>query len=418
MSTVERSVEPTYPGENTTLWTRLRVRYRLSPWWARVTLVFLASRVVTTTILLAFASIQAKNPWTGAKPGYFDFASIWDGHWYYIIAVAGYPTQLPVNLDGHLGENAWAFLPGYPAIVRLVMLVTTLDFPYAAVLVSVAFSLGAALMFYRLLNLTLPAGTSLFAVVLFCVAPLSPILQVAYAEPMYLFLLTVALYLLVQRRYWTMLPVIAVMNLTRPGGLAFALTLGLHIVYRWWVRRRDPFTGRERIAALVVTAFAVFAGVAWILIAWALTGIPSAYTETELAWRSTYVGYQSLLPFTPWLLAAGFWAPWFGIPIWLLVAMVALILVVFALYLFTPSARRLGVDVRFWVASYMLYLLAVFFPQSSTFRILMPAFPVLGAVAQPKSRTYRVVLVLVCVLGQIGWVYIGWWVNGRDWTPP
>lgn len=418
MSTIERAAEPTFPGEGTPFLTRIKVRYRLSPWWARVVLVFVASRVVTTSILLAFASIQGANPWTPAKPGYFDFASIWDGHWYYIISVAGYPTQLPVNLDGHLGENAWAFLPGYPAIVRLVMLVTTLDFPYAAVLVSVAFSLGAALVFYRLLNLTLPAGTSLFAVVLFCVAPLSPILQVAYAEPMYLFLLTVALYLLVQRRYWTMLPVIAVMNLTRPGGLAFALTLGLHVVYRWWVRKREPFSAREGVAAVTVTAFAVLAGVAWILIAWAFTGQPSAYTETELAWRSTYVGYQPLLPFSPWLLAAGFWAPWFGVPIWLLVAFVAVVLIVFALYLFTPSARRLGVDVRFWVASYLLYLLAVFFPQSSTFRILMPAFPILGAVAQPRSRVYRVAIVLACIAGQIGWVYIGWWVNGRDWTPP
>ena len=60
--------------------TTLRVRYRLVPWWVKVVLVFLASRVVTTGILLDFAGRQAVNSWTGAQPNYFDFASIWDGH--------------------------------------------------------------------------------------------------------------------------------------------------------------------------------------------------------------------------------------------------------------------------------------------------------------------------------------------------
>ena len=56
--------------------------------------------------------------------------------------------------------------------------------------------------------------------------------------------------------------------------------------------------------------------------------------------------------------------------------------------------RRLGVDLRFWMLSYSLYLLAVFFPQSSTFRLLMPLSPLLGAVAQPRSRLYRACLVV------------------------
>ena len=47
----------------------------------------------------------------------------------------------------------------------------------------------------------LPAGSALFAVVLFFTAPLSPILQVSYAESMALFLLLWLLYLLLERRY-------------------------------------------------------------------------------------------------------------------------------------------------------------------------------------------------------------------------
>ena len=73
---------------------------------------------------------------------------------------------------------------------------------------------------------------------------------------------------------------------------------------------------------------------------------------------------------------------------------------------------------RFWLASYALYLLAVFFPQSSTFRLLVPLYPALGILAQSRSLVYRVGLVLACIAGQVAWTWMGWWVAGYDWTPP
>jgi hypothetical protein len=386
----------------------------------KVLVIFVVSRIVTTSILLGFAAGQAPNAWTGASPGYFDFASIWDGHWYYIISAVGYPTQLPLTVDGHVGESAWAFMPAYPSVVRLVMLVTTLDFPVAAVIVSFAFALGAALMFYRLMHLVLPGSTALFSVVLFCFAPLSPILQVAYAESMYTFLIALALLLLLTRRYALMVPVVAVMSLTRPSGLAFALALALHVAWRWWRQRRghEDFPVRERAASIGLAAFSAFMGIAWILIAWILTGSFTAYTDTELAWRSSYVGYGDLLPFAPWLQAAGFWGRWWNVPAPLLIALLAVVIAGFFVLLFTPAVKRLGPDLRFWMASYALYLLAVFFPQSSTFRLLVPEFPLLGALAQPRAWWYRVGIVLLCIAGQWEWIHIAWAVDGRDWTPP
>lgn len=402
------------------LTTSLKVRYRLTAWWVKVLVVFVASRVVTTALLLHYASIQQQNAWTGASPGYFDFAKIWDGHWYYIIAAVGYPTELPITDDGHVGESAWAFMPAYPALVRLLMLVTGLGFPVVAVVVSVAFALGAALMLYRLLALVLPGSTALFAVVLFCFGPLSPILQVAYAESMHAFLVALALYLLVQRRYGMLVPVIAVMALTRPSGLAFALALLLHVVHRWWRARTgvEAFPWRERIGSVVAGLVSAIMGVAWLLIAGAVTGRPGAYLETELAWRAAYIGYEELIPFTPWFRAADWWAQWWQVPSWLVVTALALLIAVCATLLFTRPFRRLGVDIRFWLASYSLYLLAVFFPQSSTFRLLLPLFPGVGALAQPRSPVYRVVLVVACILGQWGWIHLAWWVDGYDWTPP
>ncbi len=393
--------------------SRLRARYRLTPWWGKVIAVWAVSRVVTTTMVLVLASVQGPNAWTGAGPRYVDFANIWDGRWYNIVAVAGYPSVLPLTPQGQVAENAWAFLPGYPALVRLLMEVSALPWAPVAVFVSLAFSLGTALLFYRLMRRVLDSSTALFSVVLFCFAPLSPILQFGYAESMYLFFLTLALFLLLERRYVLLFPVVAVMAFTRPSGLAFALALGLHVVHRWVTRARDPFPLHERVLSASVAVFSGLLGLAWPVTAWAVTGSMSAYTDTELAWRAPYIGYQDLVPFTGWF-QGGVW--WIGMPLGI-IAVAALILA-FTLFMFTPAVKRLGVDLRFWVAGYVLYLLAVFFPQSSTFRLLMPVFPLLGAVAVPRSVAYRVALVVLGIAGQWGWLLICWGVDGADWTPP
>ena len=387
-------------------------------WWVKVLVVFVVSRVITTAIILSFASRQASNAWTGANPNYFDFAKIWDGHWYYIIAVAGYPSELPVTVDGHVGESAWAFMPAYPSVVRLIMLVTGLDFAVVAVFVSVAFALGAALMFYKLIRLVQPGSVALFAVVLFCFAPLSPILQVSYAESMHLFLLMLALYVLVQRRYWIMLPVIAAMALTRPSGLAYALTLLLHLVYRFVTRARDPFPWSERIAVVVAGLFSAGMGVAWLGVAWAVTGSPSAYLDTELAWRRPYIGNEELVPFTPWIRAAEFWQGYLPLPAPAAYVILGLLVAGFAAFLFSPWMKRLGVDLRFWTFSYALYLLAVFFPQSSTFRLLLPLSPAWGALAVPRSRLWRVGVLAVCLVGQWLWIYHVYALGNTFWQVP
>ncbi|WP_245558960.1 hypothetical protein [Humibacter albus] len=397
----------------------LRTRYRLTPWWAKVIVVYLLARLITTVMLLVLASVQGPNPWTGASPGYFDFASIWDGRWYDIVAESGYPSTLPIGTNGHVEQNAWAFLPAYPFLVKVVMTLTFLPWSPAAVLVSFGFGLAAALVFYRIMALRLPGSTSLFAVVLFCVAPTSALFQLAYAESMYLFLLLVSLYLLMRRRYWWMLVPVVVAAFVRPSGLAFALAMGLHVIYRWAVRRRDAFSVRERVASVTVTIVAGLAGVAWPVIAGVVTGVPDAYTATELAWRADYIGYVSLVPFTSWIQAAHWWfALWLGVLPGLGYLTLLLLIALFALWMFMPSVRRLGVDLRLWCAAYALYLLAVFFPQSSTFRILMPLAPMLGSIAQPRSRLYRAAVVIVAIALQWGWLLIAWGVDGADWTPP
>jgi len=389
-----------------------RVRWRLLPWWAKVVLVYAAARAVTTVFVLALADVQGPNAWTDSRPGYFEYANVWDARWYQIVWFVGYPAELPLTETGHVAENAWAFLPVYPAIVGAL---TWFGAPWdvASVLVSLAAGLGAALVFHRLMSRFLAPDRALFAVVLFCVAPVAPIMQFGYAESLGFLWIALALLLLVERRYWLLFPVIAVWAFTRPGALAFALTLVLHWGWRWLHRRQEEFPVRERVLAASAAVFAGLAGLAWVGIAWAVTGDLQAYTDTELAWRSAYIGYVELVPFTAWF-QSGDW--WLGQPLGT-IAVIAII-AAFALVIASPAVRRLGIDIRAWSVSYGLYLLAVFFPQSSTFRIMAPLFPLLGALALPRARWYRWLVVIVFLALQFGWLMICWAIDGRDWTPP
>ncbi|WP_258365743.1 MULTISPECIES: hypothetical protein [unclassified Curtobacterium] len=393
------------------------VRWRLVPWWLRITVVYTLSRVLTTVMMSGFARIQAANSFTVQNPTYLSFASIWDGAWYRVIAASGYPSTLPVDAAGHVTENAWAFMPAYPFTVRALMALTGASFEFVAVWVSLLSGWGAALVFRRLMGRFLDPTRATFATVLFCVAPVSVVFQVAYAEAMGVLLLLVALLLLVQRRFWAMLPAVLLLGMTRPTGLAFALLMVLFVLVGVlrpaWLRMPERLTPRTAVAPATVAVVSGLVGLAWPAVAWAVTGVPRAYTDTELAWRSSYIGWGELVPFTPWVQGFGWWfhQPAGAI---LLVA----VLLGFAAVVFQPAARRIGLELRLWGVAYLVYLLAVFFPQSSTWRILLPIAPLLGVVALPRSRVYRVALVVLAVVLQWTWLYFCWWVDGYDWTPP
>lgn len=387
------------------------IRVRALPSWIVVVAIWVASRVITTAFLLVFAASEGRTFWAGPKPNYLQVAEFWDSGWYQQIATQGYPSVLPVSASGTVLDNAWAFYPAYPELVRALITVTGVPWEVLAVIVSLGFSLAGALLFHKLMRLSLPTGASLFAVVLLCIAPLSAIQQVAYAESMGAFLLTLALYLVVRRKYLWLLPVIAVMDLTRPIGAAFALFLIAHLIYRLL---RQPFAGRSRYAAISSTVFAIAMVGAWPLIAWVSTGSPGAYLASELAWRTHSGVGTSGIPFEAWLSTLVAWqSPVVDTLVTAGLAGVAVLLV------FSRSVRRLAVELRLWLGAYALYLAAVFLPQSSTFRLFVPMSPLLGAAAVPRSRLWRVGLVIASLVLQGLWIWFGWFNHGGGtWSPP
>lgn len=387
---------------------------------ARIGLIYVAARLVTLGFFALASALSTPASRFGADPGIGKLLMGWDAQWYWVVAANGYPSPLPVTEAGQVAENAWAFLPLYPWLSQGVGLFVG-GWSVAGPLVALIAGYFAALAFYRLMRQRLDRSTSTWAVVFFVAGPLAALFQIAYAESLFLLWLMLALDALLRRRYVWLYLLIPLMGFTRPGILAFALTLGLVGIWRWLRRRVDPLPAREIVHLVALAALATVVGFSWQVIAAVATGDPGAYLMTELAWRRNWIpdAAAHFFPFDGFFAGTAFWARLWGWPLWLGFALLAVVvLVLTAVLLFAPGVRRLGMEVRLWSASYLLYLLAVFFPQSSTFRLLVPLSPLWGAVAVGRHPIWRIGVLVAGLAGQWWWVYNMYALGNTLWQIP
>ncbi len=391
------------------------------PWWVVALGIFAASRVVTTVLFLWVQTLATPQSRAGATPSFLDLVSAWDGQWYWLIAESGYPAALPLTDAGAVDTNQWAFLPVYPVLAKALTF-GVLDWRIPALAVSVAAGFGAAVLLGALLLPRIGRSRALFAVALLSCSPLAFMFQTTYAESLGLLLLLGALLLVDRERYLAAIPVALVLAFTRPGVLAFALAVGLLLVVRLVRARRGgpPLPAASLASGLLLAGLSAAAGFAWSGIAALGTGRADAYFATEGAWRALWMPDGSITLFSPWWFAATFWtrlALGDAAAVW--AAPVVLLVVVggFAALLLAPATRRLGLTVRLWAASYALYLLAVFFPQSSVFRLLMPMAPLAGAVV-PRSIPARAAVLIVSVALQALWLWVCYGPAQTYWSVP
>lgn len=395
-------------------------RWARSPIAFRIAVIYLAARALTS-LFFVFAALQATPASRiGVGAGLGDFVLAWDAQWYWLVAESGYPSELPLTDSGEVAENAWAFMPVFAYVAKVVGLLFG-SWGVGAFLVSLVAGYLACLALHRLLRDRIGSSAALWAVVFFASGPLAALFQVGYAETLFLLLLFLALDAVARRRYAWLYLLIPVMAFTRPGILAFALYLGLHGILRWRQRREDPLPPVQIVHIVLLGALATATGFAWQGIAGLVTGDPGAYLATELAWRRHWVvgGVEGFVPFEGWIQASQFWFGQWGLPTW--AGPVGLILLVVAAglaLLRSPQVAALGADLRLWSASYLLYLLAVFFPQSSTFRLLLPISPLWGALAVPRSRVWRGGVLAVGVAGQWLWIYHVYTLGNTFWQVP
>ncbi|WP_354348737.1 hypothetical protein [Pseudarthrobacter sp. PvP090] len=395
--------------------------------------LYVAARFLSACIFMAAALHQGVNPWFPAKPDYWSFVNIWDARWYGEILQNGYPEVLPTDGAGNVQENAWAFYALFPVLGRVVAGVTGLHPAFSLTLIAMVCGLGAALVIYRLFRHKASHRSALWGTVFVSTFPVAPVLQVPYAESLNLLLLATALLLVVTRRYLWALPVVVLMCLSRPTGVPFAAMAGLLFLYRGWqyylasrrpARGEDPdtavggqpgvvpHTGTQLWSLAGLTAVSGLGALMWPGIAWAVTGDIRAYTKTETVWRG-----HDLVPFKPWF-DTGILL--FGPVLGVLAPFVFVAL--FTLLMTCRPVRALGTELRLWCACYMGYLLLFLHPQTSTFRMLLPLFPLaLAAALISRSRAYRGAVVVMFVLLQIVWIVWLWaWAplpGGGDYPP-
>ncbi|WP_441426375.1 hypothetical protein [Arthrobacter sp. YAF34] len=429
-------------GLNAAVWSRIAAagaRMSRWPWWAQVAGLYTVARLVSACIFMAAALHQGVNPWFPAQPDYWNFINIWDARWYADALQTGYPALLPTDPAGTVRENTWAFYPLFPVLGRVVSGVTGTGPAWSLTAIALISGLAAVLVAYKIFRHRATHRTALWGTVFVAAFPVAPVLQVPYAESLNLLLIGAALLLVMERRYLWAMPVVVLMCLSRPTGVPFAVMTGLLFLYRAWQRvtskrhaaqgsstegiatgsptMEDPGAGpvhsNPQLWSLAgLTAVSGIGALLWPAIAWAATGDPGAYTKTETAWRG-----GDLVPFKPWF-DTGIML--FGPTLGVLAPFV--FFAAFTLLMMSRPVVALGTELRLWCCCYMGYLLVFLQPQTSTFRMLLPLFPLaLSAALISRSRAYRGAVVVMFVLLQIVWIVWLWaWAplpGGGDYPP-
>jgi hypothetical protein len=378
---------------------------------ARVAAVYLALRAVTALIVLLAVDDQVPvDSWTGPDVDYFDMTVLWDGSWYREVALNGYPADLPLDpTSGRPSQNAWAFYPLYPLLARGLMGVTGLSFPVAASTLALLCGLGAALLMAGLLAERVGQRVALAAVAAWAAFPSAVALQLSYTESLAMLVLCGFLWAVMRERWAVAAALALVLGITRPIALPLLAVVAVALLQRWRQRRERPVTAGEYLAGAGALAACTVSGLTWPTIAWAVTGAPTAYTDTMAAWRAD----GEIVPLKPWLwmsqwvfrehALAGTYGP-------VALAAVVTILVVMVL---GPWATRLGPELRTWCLAYPAYLGLVLDPFTSIFRYLLPLFPLLvvmlgGGWADRRPRWLPAragLLVAAGVAGQVAWVF-------------
>jgi hypothetical protein len=378
--------------------------------FGKVVLLWAVARALSLGLLWGAYQIASAMRLTHGPDGerigtFLDFLTEWDADRYGQISQEGYPISLPMNVQGDILPNNWAFLPVFPTLERIAAPFLGGSWQLAGVTISIAASLGATWVLYVLLRRTTPPKAAWWAIVFFSFAPLSFVFVLGYAESLLMLLVFTALLLASQRRYLLIAPIGVIAAFTRPGALAIALALGILFLVRFFRRRKDPFPRRQMVGIIISGGVSALAGLSWPVIAQAVTGTRNAYIRTETGWWLQSVGNDEFVPLTPWFRQASTHLGVIG------VVLVIALMVGFGMLLWSRSVRRLGVVIVAFAFSYGLYLFAVFLPQQSTFRLMVPLSPLLGDQRLSSTPRRRTGILAGCIVLQIVAVWTLWAVN-------
>jgi Mannosyltransferase (PIG-V) len=198
----------------------------------------------------------------------------WDSVWFLRIAEHGY---------GELEGAAAAFYPLYPGAVGLLGRAFFGHYLLAGIVISLAATLAAFVLFHDLAETKLGAEGARRAVLYLALFPMALFLQAVYSEALFL-LLSVAAFVLAERRRF--LPaglVTGLALLTRPVGVALLPAIAL---LAWRSPQRTDALARLAVAPLLFAAYP--------LVLWWQRDDPWAFARAQDIW-SRHVSYAGPL---------------------------------------------------------------------------------------------------------------------------
>jgi hypothetical protein len=207
----------------------------------------------------------------------------WDAFYYEAIATDGYPSRLPVDAQGEVVQNVWAFFPAFPLGATGVGAVTGLDFETAAWVLNLGLGAAAAVALACLTRAVTSDAVARRTVVFWSFFPTAFVLQVPYSEAAYAAVTGAFLLTLCSRRFWWASVLLLVAGVTR--GSVAPLSVAAIVTVALQLRQSGRAASRPALATLaVLAASAVLAPIFWIATSAVVTGRADAYAATQRAW--------------------------------------------------------------------------------------------------------------------------------------
>jgi len=225
-------------------------------------IAFAVSRVIALGAIAIAASVRGDPLSTALR--------VWDGDWYLSIA-EGY-TDVPPDPTRPWQSNI-AFFPVYPLSIRLIEGVTGLSTVTAAIVTTLAYSVGLAILLGMLAQRVLDEPTGRRFAWAFWLFPGTALLSMLYAEVASLAWTALCLYLLLQRR-WVLAGVAAALaSASRPTG-------AIVILCCVWVAIEETRKARGA-GAWLAPAIGVLGPLAYLGFLWAKTGDALIWFRTQ-----------------------------------------------------------------------------------------------------------------------------------------
>jgi len=178
-------------------------------------LLFLSIKATSLLILLFVSHIRGIR--------FAHIFSRWDAQWYRRIAENGY-GHIVIAADGrHLSD--YAFFPLYPMLERLIHSLTGMSFISSGLLISVISSILAVVAIFTVVKSRFSDRFALITVALWTALPVGLVTTLAYSEALFTALAAFSILKTIEKRWITASLLAALAGLTRPTGLAVALSV-------------------------------------------------------------------------------------------------------------------------------------------------------------------------------------------------